>query len=65
MKSFSSFATGIKTIIDSLKHYTIAVILLAITLPLAPIALLNVGFMSLMILMLKFMIFMNGMGSGR
>ena len=53
MKNFSSFATGIKAIIDSLKHYTVAVILLAITLPLAPIALLNVGFMSLMILMLS------------
>ena len=53
MKDFSSFATGIKTIIDSLKHYAIAVILLAITLPLAPLALLNVGFMSLMILMLS------------
>lgn len=53
MKNFSSFATGIKAIIDSLKHYTVAVILLAITLPLAPLALLNVGFMSLMIFMLS------------
>ena len=53
MKDFSSFATGIKTIIGSLKQYAIAVILLAITLPLAPLALLNVGFMSLMILMLS------------
>ena len=53
MKDFSSFATGIKTIISSLKQYSIAVILLAITLPLAPLALLNVGFMSLMIVMLS------------
>ena len=52
LRHFQSFANGIKTIISSLKNYAVAIILLALTLPLAPLALLNVAFMSLMISML-------------
>lgn len=52
MKDFKSFADGIKTIVNCLKQYALAVVLLAITLPLAPLALANVMIMKLMLSML-------------
>lgn len=49
LKEFKQFAEGLKTIVNCLKTYSIAVILLALTLPLAPLALLNVLMMTVMI----------------
>lgn len=50
LKEFKGFAEGIKTIVNCLKTYSIAVILLALTLPLAPLALLNVMIMTQMLI---------------
>jgi hypothetical protein len=49
LKEFKKFSEGIQTIVNCLKTYAIAVILLALTLPLAPFALLNVMIMRVMI----------------
>lgn len=49
LKEFKKFSEGIQTIVNCLKTYAIAVILLALTLPLAPFALLNVMIMQVMI----------------
>lgn len=52
LKEFKKFSEGIQTIVNCLKTYAIAVILLALTLPLAPLALLNVIIMTEMLLWL-------------
>ena len=49
LKEFKKFSEGIQTIVNCLRTYAIAVILLALTLPLAPFALLNVMIMQVMI----------------
>jgi len=52
LKEFKKFSEGIQTIVNCLKTYAIAVILLALTLPLAPFALLNVMIMTQMLIWL-------------